>query len=133
MISFASRLALVPTFVAGAVLATTTAAAADPREARATLEQVCREDGMATETCSCLGDFVEANFSARELEGAALVFSDPQLTADPGAAIGALLEEGYSIEEITAVAERVMSLEQAATQTCAVDDEAARSSAPGER
>jgi hypothetical protein len=98
-----------------------TAAAADPAEARATLEQACRDDGMATETCRCLGDFVEDNFSPREIEGAALVFADPELSEDPGVAIGTLLEEGYTLDEITAVAERVMSLEQAATTTCTLD------------
>lgn len=92
----------------------------DAAEARETLERVCVEDGMDAATCSCLGNFVAGEFSERELVGAALVFSDPQLSADPGVAIGALLERGYSLEEITAVAERVMSLEEAATTTCAV-------------
>lgn len=130
MLRFSSRL-VIAQFAAAVVLAT--AAVADAGQARATLERVCRDDGMAAQTCSCLGDFVEDNFSAREMEGAALVFSDPRLEADPGAAIVALLEEGYTIEEITAVAERVMSLEQAATQTCAIEDETPQSRAPGDR
>ncbi len=93
-----------------------------PEESRAILEQSCLDDdGMDAETCSCLGDFVVTNFSDRELAGAAFVFSNPLYTADPAAGIGALLTAGFSLEEITAVANRVMTLEEAATTECAVD------------
>jgi hypothetical protein len=95
-----------------------------PADARADLERSCREGGSAPDTCSCLGEFVTANFSTRELEGAALVLSDPDLAADPGAAIGALVEKGYTLDEITAVAERIMALEQAANTACAGGDDA---------
>ncbi len=93
-----------------------------PEESRAILEQSCLDDdGMDAETCSCLGDFVATNFSDRELAGAAFVFSTPLYTTDPAAGIGALLTAGFSLEEITAVANRVMTLEEAATTECAVE------------
>lgn len=123
--SYARLVASLPLALAAAAVAWGAGAQArqaEASESRAVLEQVCRDQGTDASTCGCLGDFVVANFSPRELEGAALVFSDPQLASDPGAAIGALLEEGYTIEEITAVSERIASLEQAATTACDIDE-----------
>jgi len=121
------RLLGAATFAAALIcpaLVTAAPAFASAAESRATLEQACRDDGMADETCSCLGDFVAGHFSERELAGAARVFSDPTLTEDPGAAIGVLVAEGFSLMEITAVANRIMDLETAAKRDCAGDDAA---------
>lgn len=126
---------LLASMIVGLTSATGAAAQDDrppgtPEESRALLEQSCRDEGMAEETCVCLGDFVTSNFSERELAGAAMVFSNPLYTADPAAGIGALLSAGYTLEEITAVADRVMSLEQAAKTTCAVEDAPAADAEP---
>jgi hypothetical protein len=119
-VAAAAMIACAGAVFAGVAVAQEAKLPATPEESRAVLEQSCRDDGMATETCTCLGDFVLANFSERELAGAAYVFSDPALTTDPAAGIAALLTAGYSLEEITAVANRVMTLEEAATTECAV-------------
>lgn len=92
-------------------------------DGRAVLEEVCRNGGDSATTCSCLGDFVEAHFTPREIDGAAMVFSDPALADDPGAAIGALLSAGYDLAEITSVANRVVELETVAKSECAVEDD----------
>lgn len=107
--------------LAGPALVLAPPASASAAQSRATLERACRDDGTADATCTCLGDFVTNHFSERELAGAARVFSDPTLTEDPGAAIGVLVAEGYSLAEITAVANRIMDLETAAKRDCAVD------------
>jgi len=110
--------------LAGSALVLAPSASASAAESRATLESACREDGTSDATCTCLGEFVATHFSERELAGAARVFSDPTLTEDPGAAIGVLVAEGFSLMEITAVANRIMDLETAAKRDCAGDDAA---------
>ena len=72
--------------------------------------------------CSCLGDFVVARFSPRELEGAAMIFGDPLVADDPAAALAKLMQAGYTIEDITDVLNRIVALETVAQGECAIDD-----------
>jgi hypothetical protein len=94
-------------------------------ESRAVLVQSCVDEGRDPADCACLGGFVEANFTPREMAGAALVFSNPMFTVDPAAGIGALLSAGYTLEEITAVVERIVALEDEAGAACAGDSSGA--------
>lgn len=93
-------------------------------ESRATLERACRDDGEDAVTCACMGQIMSERFSGRELAGAALMFSDPTTKTDPAAAIMALIDAGYSLEEITGVAERIAALEDDANATCGAESAA---------
>jgi hypothetical protein len=93
----------------------------EPAEARQILEKACRDEGSDAAQCSCLGGFVQTNFTAREIAGAALVFGNPLYVTDPSAGIAALLAAGFSLDEVTGVAERVMSLEEEASAACATE------------
>ena len=92
--------------------------APSPEEARALLHEACLADGNAPAQCACLEEFVSESFTDREIVGAAIVFSDPMLAEDPAAALTTLFDAGYEIDEITAVLERIVSLETAAQETC---------------
>ncbi len=123
--SSARPLALVASLSA-AVAASAAIAQVEPlpsrEEARAILEQACGDDGSEAAECACLGEFVEANFSDREIAGAALMFGDPLYASDPGAGMAALLDAGFQLEEITAVLERIIALERDAEAACRIGD-----------
>ena len=60
----------------------------------------------------------------REIAGAAIVFANPLFTTDPGAGIAALLDSGFTLDEITSVADRVVELEEEASATCKAEEPA---------
>ncbi len=85
------------------------------------LEAVCIDDGSTAETCGCLRAFVADRFTSREIDGAARLFADPELRDDVPLAIGTLMSEGYSMDEILTIANRVIELQEDAVGACEVE------------
>lgn len=86
------------------------------------LQEVCVEDGSSAETCDCLRDFVSERFSSREIDGAARLLGDRELRDDVPRAISTLMAEGYGMDEILGIANRVIELQEDAVATCEVAD-----------
>lgn len=102
--------------VAFAALAAVGASASE--ESLDRLEAVCVEDGDSAQMCACLRGFVAEEFSEREIDGAALVLGDPALRDDFPAAFNALISAGYTPDEMVAVYNRIVELQDAAVAAC---------------
>lgn len=116
-----------------AALVTAGAASAEDDGALTALRAQCEVDGMTAETCACLQEYVVQEFTPREIEGAARVLTDPELSADPLAAISALMGEGYTIAEILSVVDRVSELGATAEAACAAGGSGAAAEPAAER
>ncbi len=88
------------------------------KEPRAKLEQICRDDGAPAAECACYGDVVEANFTQKEMAGAAFVLSDPAYEERPLDALGPLLAAGYSLGEVVDVVNKVQDLADETKARC---------------
>jgi hypothetical protein len=89
------------------------------------LAGLCTDDGRPAAECACLRKFVADNFQPREIEGAWIVFGNPELESNPPKAIRALLDRGYTMPEIVDVFERVSALETEAKRVCTAEGAAA--------